>query len=356
MDVPIILDMFKKKIVILICFILSFPVVAIAGQDKPPESIGALLKRANDLKVAEKYEAAQGLYDRVLILDSGNKEALKGKDDCRIMQEPVIPEQSLAVPVGLNDPRLQKIHDDLNKAKTPWDKRRASLAYKRFARIYTGEVYARDKEAYKKKAGLIIKGAITWIEQGVPYNSVYSQTKNKLTTLQEGIHRSWKGHGPDILTPSLETLEKLKQMDLSKHRFRLTAVIVNADLDYDMIGRIDRITPPYPEGGKYQIGDIGTVMGAFTVYKYIGEYEGLSAFADNPVTFHDLLVVKVNDAGIIADAFKYTLEWTDSPSLALYRLGKKGARFKEDIDVKELHLVIPPEKVRRDVHHQGQSF
>lgn len=143
---------------------------------------------------------------------------------------------------------------------------------------------------------------------------------------------------------SIGTLEKLKQLDLSKRRFRLTAVIVNADLDYDMIGGIDRITPPYPEGGKYQVGDIGTVMGAFTVYKYIGEYEGLSAFADNPVTFHDLLAVKVNDAGIIVDAFKYTLEWTDSPSLALYRLGKKGVRFKEDIDVKDLHLTIPSEK------------
>ena len=339
------MHMFKKTIYILICVLLSFPGVANAGPEKPSESIETLLKQAHGLKVAEKYEAARSLYDRVLILDPENNEALKGKDDCRIMLEPVIPEQSLAVPFGLNDPRLQKIHDDLNKAKTPWDKRRASLACKRFARIYTAEVYAREKEVYKKKAGLIIKGAIAGIEEGTPSKTVYSQTKGKLTTLQEEIHRSWKGHGPDILTPALETLDKLQKGDVSKRRFRLITVVKNADLDYDMINKIDRITPPFPEGGKYQIGDIKTVMGAFTVYKFLAEYEGLSAFADNPATFHDLLVVKVDDAGVIIDACKYTLEWTDSPSLALYRLGKKGVRFREDIDVSELHLTIPSKKV-----------
>jgi len=348
--------MIKKTFFILIYIIFSFPGVAFAGLEKPSESIGTLLKRANDFKVAEKYEAARDLYEKVLVIAPDNREALQGKDDCRIMLEPLIPEQSLAVPFGLDDPRLRQIQDDLNKAKTPWDKRRASLAYKRFAWIYTGEVYAREKEVYGKKAGLIIKGAISGIEQGLSYDTVYSLTKDKLTTLQEGIHRSWKGHGPDILTPSLETLEKLKQMDLSKRRFRLTAVIVNSDLDYDMINKIDQITPPFPEGGKYQIGDIGTVMGAYTVYKFIGEYEGLSAFADNPAMFHDLLVVKVDDAGIVVDAFKYTLEWTDSPSLALYRLGKKGVRFKEDIDIKDLHLTIPSEKDRMDAYNHGQSF
>jgi hypothetical protein len=38
---------------------------------------------------------------------------------------------------------------------------------------------------------------------------------------------------------------------------------------------------------------------------------------------------------------KYTLEWTDSPSLALYRLGKKGIRFKTNIDVNDLQLTTP---------------
>jgi len=44
---------------------------------------------------------------------------------------------------------------------------------------------------------------------------------------------------------------------------------------------------------------------------------------------------------VIVDACKYTPEWTDSPSLALYRLGRKGVRFKTNIDVNDLQLTTP---------------
>jgi hypothetical protein len=123
--------------------------------------------------------------------------------------------------------------------------------------------------------------------------------------------------------------------------YTLIAVIRDADLDYTMLNNIDTITPPYPDGSTYQIGDIGTIKGTYTVYKFMREYEGRSKLSAYPVTFHDLLVVKVDTAGIIVDACKYTLEWTDSPSMALYRLGRKGVRFKTNIDVNELQLTIP---------------
>jgi hypothetical protein len=128
---------------------------------------------------------------------------------------------------------------------------------------------------------------------------------------------------------------------LSDGGYTLTAVIRDADLDYAMLNTIDTITPPFPEGSKYQISDIGTVKGTYTVYKFIREYNSRSKFSASPVTFHDLLAVKVDTAGVIVDAYKYTLEWTDSPSLALYRLGKKGVRFKTNIDVNELQLTTP---------------
>ena len=107
---------------------------------------------------------------------------------------------------------------------------------------------------------------------------------------------------------------------MSDGGYTLIAVIRDADLDYTMLNTIDTITPPFPDGSKYQIGDIGTVKGTYSVYKFMREYKGQSKFSANPVTFHDLLAVKVDNAGIIVDAFKYTLEWIDSPSLALYRL------------------------------------
>jgi tetratricopeptide (TPR) repeat protein len=330
--------MLKKVVSILICVLSLFLGAAVAVPENPPADINDLLKKAGDLKVAEKYEAARDLYDRVLELDPENREALRGKDDCRIMLEPVIPEQALVVPFDFHDPEWQKIQKAVDEAKTPWDKRRALLTSKRFARKYTGQVYAGDKEAYIKRADLILQGAAAEIEKGAPRETVCSRTKEKLTVLQEKIHRSWKGHGPDILAPALEKLDKIQKGGGSDSGYRLIKVIKNADLDYGMLHDIDRITPPFPEGGKYQIGDIGTVKGVYTVYKFMREYEGLSGSADKPAPFHDLLVVKVDGAGVIVDAYKYTLEWTDSPSLALYRLGRKGVRFKEDMDVRELQL------------------
>lgn len=330
--------MLKKNVSILISVISLFLGAAAAVPENPPANIDDLLKEAGDLKVAEKYEAAQDLYDRVLTLDPENREALRGKDDCRIMLEPVIPEQALAVPFGLDDPGWRKIQKAVDEAKTPWDRRRASLALKRFARKYTGQVYARDKEAYVKRADLILQEAAAGIEKGAPRETVCSKAREKLTFLQEEIHQSWKGHGPDVLAPALEKLYKIQKGGGSDSGYRLIKVIRNADLDYGMLNNIDRVAPPYPEGSRYQIGDIGTVKGASTVYKFMREYEGLSGSADKPAPFHDLLVVKVDDAGVIVDAYKYTLEWTDSPSLALYRLGRKGVRFKEDMDVRELQL------------------
>jgi tetratricopeptide (TPR) repeat protein len=330
--------MAKQTFLILICLFSLFCGAAAAVPESPPANIDDLLKKAGDLKAAEKYEAAQDLYDRILAIDPGNPEALKGREDCRIMLEPVIPEQALAVPFVLDDPEWRKLQQAADEAKTPWDKRRASLALKRFARKYTGQVYARDREAYTEKADGILREAAAGIEKGMPREAACSRAREKLTVLQEEIHHSWKGHGPDILAPALEKLDKIQKGGGSDSGYRLIKVIKNADLDYGMLNNIDRITPPFPEGSQYQIGDIGTVKGAYTVYKFMREYEGLSGSVDQPAHFHDLLAVKVDDAGVIVDAYKYTLEWTDSPSLALYRLGRKGVRFKEDMDVRELQL------------------
>ena len=52
----------------------------------------------SELKYAEKYEVAEKLYDQILEADTQNKEALRGKADCRIMLEPIIPVQHLAIP------------------------------------------------------------------------------------------------------------------------------------------------------------------------------------------------------------------------------------------------------------------
>jgi hypothetical protein len=331
--------MFKKAVLILMCILPLAWGAAVSAPDNLPAGIDDLLKSARELQAAEKYGAAESFYDRVLALDPGNREALKGKDDCRIMLEPVIPEQALAVPPGLDDPEWQRIQKAVDEARTPWDRRRALLASKRFARKYTGRVYARDRDAFLKKAEGIVQEAAVGMGRGLPAEAVCAGAMEKLTLLQDDLHRQWKGQGPDVLTPALEKLDALRKNQKWTNGYRLIKVMKNADLDYGMIQGIDRIAPPYPEGSPYQIGDIGTVRGSFTVYKFMREYGGLSASDGRPAPFHDLLVVKVDGGGIIVDAYLYTLEWTDSPSLALYRLGRQGVRFREDLDVRELHLM-----------------
>lgn len=122
-----------------------------------------------------------------------------------------------------------------------------------------------------------------------------------------------------------------KEADLS----RPSEVITNADLDYQFLNNIDSITPPYPSGGKYQIGDLPTVKGKYTVHKYLVEYAGRSAEGGKS-RFHDLIILKLDNDKKILDAYKYTLEWTDSPSLALYRTRTKGLYLKPGLKLKDL--------------------
>lgn len=111
-----------------------------------------------------------------------------------------------------------------------------------------------------------------------------------------------------------------------------------ADLDYELIKEIDSLSPPYPVGSKYQIGDLPTQEGQYRIYKFISKFFGRSKFQDEPRLFHDLLVIKTDDKKNILDAYHYTLEWTDSPSLDLYRSTKKGILLKNGLNIKKLGL------------------
>ncbi|MBU0686846.1 MAG: hypothetical protein KKB81_03220 [Candidatus Margulisbacteria bacterium] len=119
----------------------------------------------------------------------------------------------------------------------------------------------------------------------------------------------------------------------------VTEIIKGADFDYEMIKNIDSIPPPYPPDSSYQIGDIKTKEGNFVVYKLISKYRGRSKFSSRPVPLHDLLVLKVDDDEKIIDAFHYTLEWTDSPSLDLYKLNNSNAYLKNGMDIAGLDLI-----------------
>jgi len=119
--------------------------------------------------------------------------------------------------------------------------------------------------------------------------------------------------------------------------YKLSALTRQADLDYKMIKNIDSLPTPFPKGSNYQIGDLKTVKGKYLVYKFIAAYEGETA--EGTGYFHDLLVVKTNQAGEILDAYNYTLEWQDTPSLALYRATSTGQKLISGFDIGGLELV-----------------
>lgn len=115
--------------------------------------------------------------------------------------------------------------------------------------------------------------------------------------------------------------------------YRLTETLPDRDFDYAWIDDIDSVVPPYPAGGRYQIGDLKTVGGRYTIYKFIREYEPHSRSDESPAKFHDLLLVKTDVERNVLDAYHYTLEWSDSPSLDLERASAAGLRLKRPLSV-----------------------
>lgn len=105
--------------------------------------------------------------------------------------------------------------------------------------------------------------------------------------------------------------------------YRFIDSVKHADFDYRALKDIDRLPTPYPPGSPFQVGELPIASGDCTLYKFQAEYRGRSAEAGKE-RFHDILVVKLDGDGKVADAFHYTLEWADSPSLDLFRAGRRG--------------------------------
>jgi hypothetical protein len=114
--------------------------------------------------------------------------------------------------------------------------------------------------------------------------------------------------------------------------YKFIDAVKQADFDYLMLKNIDKVPTPYPPGGAYQIGDLPIAAGESTLYKFRAEYKGRSA-ENGQMRFHDILVVKVDARGKVADAFHYTLEWADNPSLDLFRARKTGFALENGVTI-----------------------
>ena len=117
----------------------------------------------------------------------------------------------------------------------------------------------------------------------------------------------------------------------------LKGIVQAADFDLKALRRIDALPVPYPPGSRTQIGDLPTKRGRYFIYKYVAAYAGTSA-EGGPIEAHDLLALKVGCSDVILDAWHYTLEWADAPSLDLNRMRNAGLVLTRGFDVGSLGL------------------
>lgn len=120
--------------------------------------------------------------------------------------------------------------------------------------------------------------------------------------------------------------------------YQLIKIKNKADFDYDWLKKIDEITPPYPAGSNFQIGDLKTKDGKYTLYKFICTYYGYSHASSQPQLFHDLLILKTDTNKKVLDGYQYTLEWTDSPSLDLFMVKNENIILKRGLMIQNLEL------------------
>ena len=105
--------------------------------------------------------------------------------------------------------------------------------------------------------------------------------------------------------------------------FHLLSMQKNSDVDPEFVKNIDSVPVPWPAKGNFQIGDLKTVSGKYTIYRFIHNYQSENHDSGKLQRFHDLLFVVASDKTVVK-AFYYTLEWQDSPSVALYSSGCNG--------------------------------
>lgn len=144
--------------------------------------------------------------------------------------------------------------------------------------------------------------------------------------------------------------------------YQLKEVYKNKNFDYKWIKEIDNIEIPYPKDGSYQIADLKLKKGNYTILKFISSQWGAVSYSDKPVLIHEVLWLKIDNELNILDAYHYTLEWQDTPSIRLYRMKQSvETKLKHPFDIKQLKLQSQDKglmdiKGILDPHYKNKKF
>jgi len=171
----------------------------------------------------EKYERAKSIFEKVLSLDPDNAEAKIGILNCEEMLNTYIPVQHLAVLEPLDASLLPNItvqpgdraagksdfQPEREKEKVmPWDIIRNRRAKDHVAMKFTTETFMKSREDAMRKVGKIIDEAKALVdEKKSDKHEIFKKYRENLEDLQENLHRSWKGHGPDIINDAINMLK-----------------------------------------------------------------------------------------------------------------------------------------------------
>ncbi|MCB1157638.1 MAG: hypothetical protein H7A25_19590 [Leptospiraceae bacterium] len=120
--------------------------------------------------------------------------------------------------------------------------------------------------------------------------------------------------------------------------YQLFSIQTGRDFNYKLIEEIDSLPPPYPQQSSFQIGSLPVKKGEYFLFHFLRTHYGPVSYSKTPVLIHELLVLKTNKKKEILDAFHYTLDWQDSPSIRLYRMTIKGKKIKAGLHLKELKM------------------
>lgn len=160
----------------------------------------------------EKYMKAKELFEKVLVLDPENKRAIEGHQICEEMLQPYRPVQYLVSP-----PIADELREPV-KGMKPWEILRQKRMRDARGLAYTAEAKFKEEEENKKVALQIVEAAKKKVEKGTDSWAAYQEALKQIKALQEGLHKKWKGQGPEILTFGMKALNDAFQGVLTEEK------------------------------------------------------------------------------------------------------------------------------------------
>jgi len=141
------------------------------------------------------------------------------------------------------------------------------------------------------------------------------------------------------ITTYLLYCKPLKKEDPTQAKiYQLFDVIDKADIDPAFMSDIDNVPVPYPSNSAFQIGDFPVRSGKYTIYKFLATYWGDVSISTQKQIIYDLLLIKTNNKHEILEAYQYTLNWTDSPSIDLYYAQNLKMKLAAQLNISNLAL------------------